>query len=244
MLDQNKVAIITGAKQGIGFGIAKILAKSGFNIVISDINQVDSDNSADQIKFDGIKVVGIACDVSNKEQVDSLINQTLEKFGRLDVLVNNAGVYPFKTFQDLKVEDWERVMDINLKGVFLTSKAASKVLPAGGRIINISSIASIIGFQGLSHYCASKAGVNGFTRALALELAPKNITVNTVLPGAIATPGAQMSEDIQQQTISNIPLQRIGTPDDIANMVEFLASDKSSYITGQEFIVDGGWTLK
>jgi 3-oxoacyl-[acyl-carrier protein] reductase len=244
MLEQNKVAIVTGSKQGIGFGVAKNLAEAGFNIVISDINQVDSENSAKQIQVEGVQIIGIACDVSNKEQVDNLISKTLEKFGRLDVLVNNAGIYPFKPFQDIQVEDWNKVIDINLKGVFLTSQAASKVLPEGGRIINISSIASIIGFQGLSHYCASKAGVNGFTRVLALELASKNITVNAVLPGAIETPGAQMPEEVKQQTISNIPLQRIGTPEDIANMVEFLASDKSSYITGQTFVVDGGWTLK
>lgn len=135
-------------------------------------------------------------------------------------------------------------MDVNLKGIFLTSQAVSKVLPEGGRIINISSIASLVGFQGLTHYCASKGGVNGFTRALALELAFKNITVNSVAPGAIETPGAQMSEEVKQQTISNIPLQRIGKPEDIAHMVTFLASDKSSYITGQTFVVDGGWVLK
>ena len=160
------------------------------------------------------------------------------------MLVNNAGIYPFKPFQDMQLDDWDKVMNVNLRSVFLTSQAASKVMSEGGRIINISSIASVIGFQGLVHYCASKSGVNGFTRALALELAPKNITVNAVLPGAIETPGAQMPEDTKQQTIANIPLQRIGNPDDIANMVSFLASDKSSYITGQTFIVDGGWTLK
>jgi 3-oxoacyl-[acyl-carrier protein] reductase len=244
MSDQNKVAIVTGARQGIGFGIAQDLARAGYNIVISDLSQSDCDNAAVQIEIEGIKVIGIACDVSNKDQVENLINTTIEKLGRLDVLVNNAGIYPYKSFQDMEEKDWDQVMDINLKGVFLTSQTAIRVLPDGGRIINISSIASIIVFQGLSHYCASKSAVNGFTRALALELAAQNITVNAVLPGAIATPGAQMPEDTKQQTIANIPLHRIGNPEDIANMVTFLASDKSSYITGQTFVVDGGWTLK
>jgi 3-oxoacyl-[acyl-carrier protein] reductase len=244
MSNQNKVAIVTGAKQGIGLGIAQDLAKAGYNIVISDINQGDCDNTTNQIKVEGDNVIGIACDVSNKSQVDNLISQTIQQLGRVDVLVNNAGIYPFKAFQEIQEEDWDKVLDVNLKGIFLTSQSVSKVMSEGGRIINISSIASIIGFQGLTHYCASKGGVNSLTRVLALELAAQNITVNAVLPGAIATPGAQMPEDTKQQTIANIPLQRIGNPEDIANIVTFLASDKSSYITGQTFVVDGGWTLR
>jgi len=244
MSNQNKVAIVTGAKQGIGLGIAEDLAKSGYNIVISDINQGDCDNTANQIKAEGVQVIGIACDVSNKSQVDNLISQTIHQLGRVDVLVNNAGIYPFKAFQEIKEEDWDKVLDVNLKGIFLTSQAVSQVMSEGARIINISSIASIVGFQSLTHYCASKGGVNSLTRVLALELAAQNITVNAVLPGAIATPGAQMPEDTKQQTIANIPLQRIGNPEDIANIVTFLASDKSSYITGQTFVVDGGWTLR
>jgi methylmalonyl-CoA mutase cobalamin-binding domain/chain len=244
MSNQNKVVIVTGAKQGIGLGIAQDLAKAGYNIVISDINQGDCDNTANQIKTEGVQIIGIACDVSNKSQVDNLISQTIQQLGRVDVLVNNAGIYPFKAFQEIQEKDWDKVLDVNLKGVFLTSQAVSKVMSEGGRIINISSIASIVGFQGLTHYCASKGGVNSLTRVLALELAAQNITVNAVLPGAIATPGAQMPEDTKQQTIANIPLQRIGNPEDIANIVTFLASDKSSYITGQTFVVDGGWTLR
>lgn len=244
MSNQNKVAIVTGARQGIGLGIAQDLAKVGYNIVISDINQVDCDNTANQIKVEGVQVIGIACDVSNKSQVDNLISQTIHQLGRIDILINNAGIYPFKAFQEIQEKDWDQVLDVNLKGIFLTSQAVSKVMSEGGRIINISSIASIIGFQGLTHYCASKGGVNSLTRVLALELAAQNITVNAVLPGAIATPGAQMPEDTKQQTIANIPLQRIGNPEDIANIVTFLASDKSSYITGQTFVVDGGWTLR
>lgn len=244
MSNQNKVAIITGARQGIGFGIALDLAQSGYNVVISDIDQIASENAANQIQVEGIRAIGIAADVSNKTQVDNLIAKTLEEFGQIDVLVNNAGIYPFKAFQDLEEADWDKVIDINLKGIFLTSQAVSKVLPVGGRIITISSIASIVGFQGLTHYCTSKGGVNGFTRALALELASKQITVNAVAPGAIETPGAQMSEEAKQQTMPNIPLQRIGKPEDIAHAVTFLASEKASYITGQVLVVDGGWVLK
>lgn len=244
MTNQHKVAIVTGARQGIGFGIALDLAQAGYNVVLSDIDTMSVEEAAATIQIEGIQAIGIAADVSDKVQVDNLITKTIEHFGRIDVLVNNAGIYPFKAFQDIQESDWDTVMDVNLKGIFLTSQAVSKVLPEGGRIIHISSIASMVGFQGLTHYCASKGGVNGFTRALALELASKNITVNSVAPGAIETPGAQMSEEAKQQTIPNIPLQRIGKPEDIAHMVTFLASDKASYITGQTFVVDGGWVLK
>jgi 3-oxoacyl-[acyl-carrier protein] reductase len=198
-----------------------------------------------------VKSLVVKCDVSKAEDVARLFSDTVKEFGQVDVLVNNAGIYPFVSFEKMQESDWDKVMNVNLKSIFLCSKEAIKVMPEGGRIINVSSIASIQGFSGLVHYCASKGGVNGMVRALALEMAPKKITVNAVAPGMIETPGASQSdqprtaaEAVKQQTIAMIPLKRMGQPEDIANAVAFLASEKASYITGQVIVVDGGWTVQ
>lgn len=243
---KNKVAIITGAKQGIGLGIALAFAKEGCNVVISDLHQAECEKVAKKIQKFGVKTLAIACDVSKKIEVDNLINETTKKFGKLDILVNNAGIFPFVSFSEMTEEDWDKVLDTNLKSIFLCSQAAIKKMKAGGKIVNISSIASLVGFEGLVHYCASKAGVNGMIRALALELAGKKINVNAVAPGVIETPGAAkgMTDDVKKGTIGTIPWKRMGTPDDIAQATVFLASDKSNYITGQVLVVDGGWTLR
>jgi NAD(P)-dependent dehydrogenase (short-subunit alcohol dehydrogenase family) len=233
---KNKVAIVTGAARGIGRGIADEFLKQGAKVVYSDLANVEN-LPAENAAF-------IACDVSDSAQVDNLVRQTVEKFGQLDILVNNAGVYPFKPFLEITEADWDKVLNINLKSVFLCSQAAAKVMPAGGKIVSISSIASVVGFEGLAHYCASKGGINAMIRALALELAPKKINVNAVAPGGVDTPGAASDEKTKQQTIAAIPWGRMGLSQDIANAVVFLASDKSDYITGQTIIVDGGWTLR
>ena len=241
---KDKVAIVTGAGQGIGFGIATALAKEGCNVVISDINQTTSEQAAQEIAKLGAKSLAIKCDVSNKTEVDNLVVKTIEGFGRLDILVNNAGIFPFKPFMEMQESDWDKVIDVNLKGVFLCSQAAAKVMKDGSKIVTTSSIASLVGFEGLVHYCASKGGVNGMIRALALEMAAKKINVNAVAPGAINTPGASSPDEMKQQTIATIPWKRMGEPEDIANAVVFLASDKADYITGQIIVVDGGWTLR
>ncbi len=242
---KNKVAIITGAKQGIGFGIALAFAKEGCNVVISDIAQADCEKAAKKLQKFGLKTLAIACDVSKKTEVDNLINETAKRFGKLDILVNNAGIYPFVPFLKMTEADWDKVLNTNLKSIFLCSQAAVKKMSVGGKIVNISSIASLVGFEGLVHYCASKGGVNGMIRALALELADNKINVNAVAPGAIETPGATkgMADDAKKGTIAAIPWKKMGTPDDIAQATVFLASDKSNYITGQVLVVDGGWTL-
>jgi len=241
---QNKIAIVTGSRQGIGRGIAEALAQEGCQVVISDIDQKDCEKTAKEIEKLGAKTLGVKCDVSQKAEVENLFKKTIDKFGKVDILVNNAGVYPFVNFAEMKESDWDKVLDVNLKSVFLCSQEALKVMGKGGRIINISSIASFVGFEGLVHYCASKGGINAMIRALALEVASKEITVNAVAPGAIDTPGAKSDENTKKQTIAAIPLKRLGFPEDIANAVVFLASEKSSYITGQTIIVDGGWTLR
>ncbi len=246
MLLQNKVAIVTGAGKGIGKGIALALAHEGCDVVVSGIDKAGCAETAREIASLGVKALGVQCDVSSRVAVKRLFKQALDAFGTVDIVVNNAGIYPFISFADMKEDDWDKVIDVNLKSVFLCAKEAARVLPEGGRIISISSIASLIGFEGLAHYCASKGGINGLTRALALELAPRKITVNAVAPGAIDTPGLNryMTEEEKQQTLPLIPLGRMGKPADIANMVVFLASEKASYITGQVIVVDGGWTLR
>lgn len=245
-MKSKKTAIVTGARRGIGKGIAVALAEEGYDIVVSDIDQKDCDSVAKELENMGVKAIGVKCDVSNKSEVENLFKTVRKEFGKADVLVNNAGIFPFTPFDKMEEADWNKVLDINLKSVFLCSKEAIKIMPEGGRIINISSIASFVGFEGLVHYCASKGGMNAMIRALALELAPKKITVNAVAPGAIETPGASegLDEKAKKQTIETIPLKRMGQPKDIADAVVFLASDKAEYITGQTIIVDGGWTLR
>ncbi len=246
MLLQGKVAIVTGAGKGIGKGIVLALAHEGCSVVVSDIDEAGCAETAREVEALGVKALCVPCDVSSRAAVENLFKQTLEAFGKIDIAVNNAGIYPSVSLADMTEDDWDQVIDVNLKSVFLCAKEAAKALPEGGRIISISSIASFVGFDGLAHYCASKSGINGLTRVLALELAPRKITVNAVAPGAIDTPGLNrdMTEKEKQQTLPLIPLGRLGQPADIASMVVFLASDKASYITGQTIVVDGGWTLR
>ncbi len=239
---KGKVAIVTGAKQGIGYEIAFSLAKKGCAVVLC--SKTGCEEIAEKFRKMNLKSIGVKCDVSNKKDVEKLFEKTIKEFGKVDILVNNAGIYPFLSFEKMTEEDWNKVMDINLKGVFLCTKKATELMKENGKIINISSISSMIGFKGLVHYCASKGGVNAFTRALALELAPRKINVNAIAPGAIETPGAASPDEIKNRTILQIPLKRMGKPEDIANAVVFLASDESSYITGQVIVVDGGWVLQ
>lgn len=243
---QGKVALVTGAAQGIGQGIAVALAEEGCRIVAADLSEEACQETLRLVAEAGSEAVAVACNVAVAADVSGLFVKTIEHFGGIDVVVNNAGIFPFMPIEQMTEEQWDKVLDVNLKGTFLVAQKAAGFLPAGGRIVNVSSIASIIGFAAMTHYCASKSGVNGLTRALALELAPKQITVNAVAPGATATPGASVAQtdEVLQQTIQQIPLARQGTPQDIANAVIFLASEQSSYITGQVLVVDGGWTLR
>jgi len=246
---KNKVAIVTGAGQGIGREIALTLAKEGAKVVVTDITDKIHD-VVKEIESSGSQGLGIKVDVSKRNQTEAMVKKTLQKFGRIDILVNNAGIYPFKSLLEMKEEDWDHVLDVNLKGVFNCAKA---VLPAMtkqkyGKIINITSIAGTkVGFLNLVHYSASKAGILGFTKSAALELAQYNINVNAIAPGAIDTPGTSttMGERKQFEKFAKIiPAKRIGKPIDIANLVSFLASDESSYITGECIVVDGGFTIQ
>jgi len=241
-----KVAIVTGAAQGIGRGIAYELAREGASVVISDI-ATDIHKVAEEMQSEGYHVISTIADVTDAQQVEDMIETTLKEFSKLDILVNNAGIYPFMPMENMTQNDWDKVLDVNLKSIFICTHAALTELKAQkGSIINLSSIAgSVIGYEALAHYSASKAGIMGFTRATALEFAKYGIRVNAIAPGAIKTPTVEkaMSPEDLKASIKAIPLKRLGDPQDIGRLVVFLASDDSSFITGQLIVIDGGQTI-
>jgi len=244
---KDKVAIITGAGQGIGKEIALTFAKEGAKIVVTDITGKEKE-VAKEIKKMGRKAIAVKVDVSKMEDAKKMAEETLKAFGRIDILVNNAGIYPFKPFVEMTESDWDKVINVNLKGTFNCTKAVVETMikQKYGKIINITSIAgTVVGFPQLTHYCASKAGITGFTRALALELAPYGINVNAIAPGPIETPGTQtLGKEAYENFKKAIPIGRWGKPEDIANLAVFLASDESSNITGQVIVSDGGYTVQ
>ncbi len=246
---KGKVAIITGARRGMGRTHALALAKAGAKVVVSDISLEDCQKVAEEIKKTKGEALAVKCDVTKKTEVDEMIKKTVEKWGRIDILVNNAGICQFKPFLELTEEEWDRTLDINLKGYFLCAQAAAKemVKQKSGVIVNIASIAMGqvgVGFPAISHYCASKGGIVAMTEALALELAPFNIRINAISPGAIETP---MIEPLKQDPktmegfLARVPMHRVGNPEEVSNLVLFLASDASSYVTGSTVVIDGGW---
>ncbi len=243
---KGKVAIVTGAGHGIGREIALSLARNGADVVITDVTDEIFEVSK-QIEALKSKALPIKCDVSDFGQARGVEEQVLEKFEKTDILVNNAGIYPQKQFLDMTVEDWSKVLHINLDGVFHCTKAVipRMISQKHGKIVNIASIAgAIVGFSNLVHYSASKAAIVGFTKSLALEVAQYGINVNAVAPGPIDVGDLmQVNSAVYEQTIKAIPLGRMGRPLDIANLVVFLGSDESSFITGQCIVSDGGYTL-
>jgi 3-oxoacyl-[acyl-carrier protein] reductase len=242
---QNQVAIVTGSSRGIGKAIALQLASQGAKVVV---NYASSNAAAEQVVAEitaaGGQAIALQGDVSQTDQVDTLINTSLEKFNRIDILVNNAGITRDTLLLRMKLEEWQSVIDLNLTGVFLCTKAVSKIMlkQRSGRIINIASVAGQMGNPGQANYSAAKAGVIGFTKTVAKELATRGITVNAVAPGFIKT---DMTSDIKADNILQyIPLGRFGEPEEIAGMVRFLAADPAAaYITGQVFNVDGGMVM-
>lgn len=244
---KNKVAIVTGAGQGIGKGIALALAKEGAKVIVSDVSD-KTHEVVEEIEGLGSEAIAVKTDVSNSKDTEKLAKAALEKFGRIDILVNNAGIFPFKALVEMTEQDWDKVLDVNLKGVFNCTKAVLQKMieQKSGNIINIASIAgAVVGYANLVHYSASKGGILGFTRAAALELAQHGIRVNAIAPGAILTPGTEiMGKDALKQVEQLNPLKKIGKPEDIANLVVFLASEESGYITGQLIVSDGGYTIQ
>lgn len=241
---KEKVAIVTGGSRGIGRSISLALAKNGADVILFYAgNQEKAEETKAEIEKLGQKSLALQVDVSDREQVTTAFRQVMSSFKRMDILVNNAGITRDQLAMRIKEEDWDQVVNTNLKGTFLCSQAAIRPMmkQRKGRIINISSVVAVAGNPGQANYCAAKAGVIGLTKSMAKELAARNITVNAIAPGFIDTDMTQvLTEDQKQQILSNIPAGRFGEPEEIAKAVCFFASDGAGYITGQTLNIDGG----
>ena len=246
-MSENKVALITGATRGIGKEIALELAENGFDIAINYRSESDVNSEVKkEIEKNGVRCELVGADVANFEQCEKMVKETIEKFGRIDVLVNNAGITRDGLIMRMKKEDFESVIDINLTGTFNVTR---NVIPymikqRSGRIISLSSVVGVAGNAGQTNYSASKAGIIGFTKSLAKEVASRNILVNAVAPGFIDTDMTKvLSDSVKEGIHAQIPLRRMGTPREVAKVVKFLSSDDSSYITGQVINIDGGMVM-
>nr|WP_188495500.1 3-oxoacyl-[acyl-carrier-protein] reductase [Pullulanibacillus pueri] len=244
---KDKVALVTGASRGIGRAIALALGHQGVKVAV---NYAGSESRAlevvEAIKAAGSEAIAIQCDVADSQAVQEMVKQVTETFGSIDILVNNAGITRDTLLMRMKEDDWDSVLNTNLKGVFNTTKAVSRPMmkQKQGKIINVASVVGIIGNAGQANYVAAKAGVIGLTKSSARELAARNITVNAVAPGFIATDMTdELPEDVKETMLSQIPLSRFGDPEDVADVVLFLASDASSYMTGQILRIDGGMVM-
>ena len=242
-MPKDRIAVVTGASRGIGRSIALALAAKGAVIVAVDVDQAATDAVVAELKAAGGKALGVVGNVTVPADAERMIEAASEAFGRVDILVNNAGITRDGLLVRMKDEDWDAVLSVNLKGAFLCTRAASKVMTKQryGRIINIASVVGQMGNAGQANYCASKAGLIGLTKSNARELAKRNITVNAVAPGFIATAMTDaLPEKVRAELTAQIPLERLGSAEDIANAVVFLAGDDSGYITGHVLSVNGG----
>jgi len=244
----NKVALVTGARRGMGKSHALALARQGAKVAVTDISQEECQLVADEIKSMGGEAVAFKLDVSNAAEVNQVFDEVIKQFGRLDILVNNAGIYQPKPALEITEEDWDRMIEIDLKGEFLCAQRAAKEMAKNkwGRIINIASIASGgvgVGISGGAHYTAAKGGVIGLTETLAVEWASMGINVNAIGPGAIDTPmvSGALTKEATDALLAGVPLKRIGKSEEVSAAVVFLASEEASYVTGATFYVDGGW---
>ncbi|MBI5049362.1 MAG: 3-oxoacyl-[acyl-carrier-protein] reductase [Nitrospirae bacterium] len=240
---KDKTAFITGAAQGIGRAIAVGMAKEGAHVGIADINVEKAEAAAEEIRAFGVKSIAIKLDVSKSEDIASAFNKFVQEFGKFDILVNNAGITKDAFLIRMKDEDWDMVLNINLKGAFVCSKEAIKIMAKQqyGKIINISSVVAFIGNAGQANYSASKAGIVGLTKTIAKEYAGRGIRANAVAPGFIQTAMTEvLSEKVKEEMGKMIPLGCFGLPEDVANAVVFLASKEADYITGQVIHVNGG----
>ncbi|MBN2725795.1 3-oxoacyl-[acyl-carrier-protein] reductase [Candidatus Mcinerneyibacteriota bacterium] len=247
MMDlEGRITLVTGSARGIGYAIAESLARAKARVVISDINIEDVDNTVRSLKEKGYDVLGIPCNVASEESVNQAVEQIKKEAGPVEILVNNAGITRDMLFMRLDKEKWDSVLSVNLTGAYLTSKAVIRDMAKNhyGRIINISSVVGLIGNAGQANYSASKAGLLGLTKSLAKEFGQRNVTVNAVAPGFIETKMTHvLSDDVKSSFLQNIPMKKMGTPEDVANVVLFLASELASYITGQVIHVDGGMVM-
>jgi 3-oxoacyl-[acyl-carrier protein] reductase len=247
MLLEGKTAVITGSGRGLGKSIALKLAKLGANIVLNDIESSTAvDETYNEFKEAGYNVIVTKGDVRSFDDVKKLVDVTLEEFGQIDILVNNAGITIDKLMLKMKEEDWDNVLDINLKGAFICTKLVSKAMmkKRTGTIVNIASVVGVMGNSGQSNYSASKAGLIGLTKSTAKELARRGIRCNAVAPGFIKSKMTEILDDKTKEAyLNNIPLSRFGTPEEVADVVGFLASDESKYVTGQVINIDGGLVM-
>jgi len=238
-----KKALVTGASRGIGKAVAMKLAAEGADVIVTATSLERAKQTADQITLLGRKAIPVKVDVGVASDVENLFQLVVEEFGSLDILVNNAGITRDGLLMRMKDEDWDSVLDVNLKGTFLCTREAIKMMAKvkSGRIVTISSVVGEMGNAGQANYCASKAGIIGFTKAVAREYAKRNITVNAVAPGFIETDmTGVLAEGVREELLKQIPVNRFGSPEDIANAVYYLVSDLGSYVTGQVIAVNGG----
>ena len=242
-MPKEKVAVITGASRGIGRSIALALAAKGATIVAVDMDQASTEAVVAELQATGAKALAVVGNVTVSADVERMIDAAIEAFGRVDILVNNAGITRDGLLMRMKDDDWDAVLNVNLKGAFLCTRAAFKVMSKQryGRIVNIASVVGQMGNAGQANYCASKAGLIGLTKSNAREMAKRSITVNAVAPGFIATAMTDaLSDKVRAELTAQIPLERLGSADDIANAVVFLASEAAGYITGHVLSVNGG----
>ena len=247
MLLDGKCALVTGASRGIGRAVALKFASEGAKVALNFAgNEAAANEVRQEIEAAGGQAILVKADVANEAAVQDMVQKTADAFGRIDILVNNAGITRDGLLARMKEEDWDAVLSTNLKGVFLTTKAVAKLMmkQRAGRIVNMASVVGVSGNAGQANYSAAKAGVIGFTKTIARELASRGVTVNAVAPGFIATDMTSvLSDKAKEAALTGIPLGRMGTPEDVAAAVLFLVSDQSSYITGQVLHVDGGMVM-
>ena len=246
-MGERKVVLVTGGSRGIGKEVAEIYAENGYDVVINYVSdRTDLEGIKKEFEEKKVKCLLIKADVSNSEDVEKMIEEAIKEFGKIDVLVNNAGITRDTLLMRMSEEDFDKVIEINLKGTYLVTKQVTKYMmkKRQGSIINLASVVGVVGNAGQANYAASKAGIIGFTKSIAKELASRNIRVNAVAPGFIETDMTNILKDEVKENIGNqIPLKRMGTAREVAEVIYFLGTDKSSYITGQVINIDGGMVM-
>ena len=246
-MEERKVVLVTGGSRGIGREVAEVYAENGYDVVINYVSdKTDVEGIKKEFEEKGVKCLLVKADVSKAADVDNMVEEAIKQFGKIDVLVNNAGITRDTLLMRMSEEDFDKVIEINLKGTYLVTKAVTKYMmkKRQGSIINLASVVGVVGNAGQTNYAASKAGIIGFTKSVAKELASRNIRANAVAPGFIETDMTSVLSDSVKENISTqIPLKRMGTAREVAEVIYFLGSDKSSYITGQVINIDGGMVM-
>ena len=246
-MEERKVVLVTGGSRGIGREVAEVYAENGYDVVINYVSdKTDVEGIKKEFEEKGVKYLLVKADVSKAEDVDNMVEEAIKEFGKIDVLVNNAGITRDTLLMRMSEEDFDKVIEINLKGTYLVTKAVTKYMmkKRQGSIINLASVVGVVGNAGQTNYAASKAGIIGFTKSVAKELASRNIRANAVAPGFIATDMTSvLSDSVKENINAQIPLKRMGTAREVAEVIYFLGSEKSSYITGQVINIDGGMVM-